>query len=187
MDATSNRVARLKMGRVGTILAIMLNHAPTTADRGKVWLCRRCEAARRLRGPEGKAAMKLQAALILAFVGSIAYLTPESATAQAVYAPRTRGGMPPAVSRPTISPYLNLFRNDGGVVGNYYSLVRPMRQQQAFNAQQYQSVRGLERDVQRVDRAVQAGAQRPADIPATGHTSTFMNFSHFYNMPQQRR
>jgi hypothetical protein len=39
-------------------------------------------------------------------------------------------------SRPTVSPYLNLFRNNTGPLPNYYSLVRPQLQQDSFNRQQ---------------------------------------------------
>ncbi|RIK74243.1 MAG: hypothetical protein DCC67_16870 [Planctomycetota bacterium] len=40
---------------------------------------------------------------------------------------------------PTVSPYLNLLRNnDIGGLPNYYSLVRPQLQQQQFNTQQQQ-------------------------------------------------
>ncbi len=38
-------------------------------------------------------------------------------------------------ARPTVSPYLNLFRNNTGPLPNYYSLVRPQINQQAFNTQ----------------------------------------------------
>jgi hypothetical protein len=40
---------------------------------------------------------------------------------------------------PTVSPYLNLLRREeGDGLPNYYSLVRPQLQQQAFNNQQQQ-------------------------------------------------
>jgi hypothetical protein len=39
-------------------------------------------------------------------------------------------------STPTVSPYLNLTRSNVGGLPNYYSLVRPQLQQQAFNNQQ---------------------------------------------------
>ncbi len=38
-------------------------------------------------------------------------------------------------SRPTVSPYLNLFRNNTGPLPNYYSLVRPELYQQRINQQ----------------------------------------------------
>lgn len=46
---------------------------------------------------------------------------------------------------PALSPYINLFRNDNGfgAVNNYYSLVKPMLQQQQLNQQTEQSLREL--------------------------------------------
>ena len=41
-----------------------------------------------------------------------------------------------APSRPTVSPYLNLFRDQTGVLPNYQALVRPLQQQEDFNQQQ---------------------------------------------------
>jgi hypothetical protein len=52
-----------------------------------------------------------------------------AADCQAQQAPRYQP------SRPTVSPYLNLFRNNTGPLPNYYSLVRPELYQQRFNQQ----------------------------------------------------
>jgi hypothetical protein len=41
-------------------------------------------------------------------------------------------------SRPTVSPYLNLFREQTGVIPNYQSLVRPFQRQIEINEQQRQ-------------------------------------------------
>src|SRR5262245_13587518 len=38
-------------------------------------------------------------------------------------------------SRPTVSPYMNLFRTNAGPLPNYYSLVRPQINQLAVNSQ----------------------------------------------------
>jgi hypothetical protein len=38
-------------------------------------------------------------------------------------------------SRPTVSPYMNLFRGNVGPLPNYFSLVRPQINQQAVNQQ----------------------------------------------------
>ncbi|MEJ5341626.1 MAG: hypothetical protein WHT09_08650 [Thermogutta sp.] len=53
---------------------------------------------------------------------------------------------PPA----SVSPYINLYRPEGafGRVGNYYSLVRPMIQQQQTNRQISQRLRQMESPVQ---------------------------------------
>ena len=38
-------------------------------------------------------------------------------------------------ARPTVSPYLNLLRDDTGTLPNYHGLVRPQLQQQHYNRQ----------------------------------------------------
>jgi hypothetical protein len=86
-------------------------------------------------------------------------------------------------SRPTVSPYLNLFNTSrtGNTDFNYQTLVRPQLQQQALNQQ-------LQRQNLDTDRKVQALAARGAySSPAgsesqypTGHQTTFMYTDHFY-------
>lgn len=81
-------------------------------------------------------------------------------------------------SRPTVSPYLNLLRNDSGAIPNYYSLVRPQQQQIATNQQQQieltrqrQQLESLNNNLLRV--------QEPT-IRATGIGSGFQDYSHFF-------
>lgn len=83
---------------------------------------------------------------------------------------------------PTVSPYLNLFREDVGGNSdlNYHTLVRPMLQQQQFN----QQVQRQELDTQRRLQAIAAqsnfnprGSQQ--QFP-TGHPTAFMYYSRFY-------
>ncbi|MEM6798276.1 MAG: hypothetical protein AAF589_02065 [Planctomycetota bacterium] len=88
--------------------------------------------------------------------------------------------------RPTISPYLNLFRDDDGLGGdasaalNYQTLVRPQLRQQEFNQQ-------MSRESQRLNARLQALAAQPAFNPTgsqnlapTGSPSTFRFYSHYY-------
>lgn len=74
-------------------------------------------------------------------------------------------------SRPTVSPYLNLYRNNTGPLPNYYSLVRPQLNQQAFNnqisAQQAQQNAAL--------GLLQSQAAQPTTTP-TGKRSWFMTY-----------
>lgn len=73
---------------------------------------------------------------------------------------------------PTVSPYLNLLNTDQFGVTNYQSLVRPLVQQgNAINRQGNE----LNRIQQQISspRGGYGGA-------ATGHTTFFMNYSHFY-------
>ena len=81
-------------------------------------------------------------------------------------------------SRPTISPYLNLFRPNFGAIPNYYAFVRPQLDQQAINLQQGQAINSNTQSIARVaDKAKQPLA--PQGVP-TGTASQFMTLSHFY-------
>lgn len=80
--------------------------------------------------------------------------------------------------RPTVSPYLNLLRPQGGVgVPNYQSLVRPQLQQERTNQIQ-------ERQIQSLQNRMYQGPSRsvgsPQDIRSTGHVTRFMNHSSYY-------
>jgi hypothetical protein len=93
-------------------------------------------------------------------------------------------------SSPTVSPYLNLFREDldGGSDFNYQTLVRPQLQQQQFNQQ-------IERQNLELSRRVQSiSAQSPYKNPAgsesiypTGHQTVSGYYSHFYPGMSQPR
>jgi hypothetical protein len=84
-------------------------------------------------------------------------------------------------SSPTISPYMNLFRDDiTGDSDNYNTLVRPQLQQQQVN-------RSMQVQTQAIDRHVQSLAAKPAFNPQgsasqspTGHPTGFMYHSHYY-------
>lgn len=87
-----------------------------------------------------------------------------------------------AVPTPTVSPYLNLFREDitDDVLPNYNTLVRPQLQQQAFNEQ-------VRRQEQSTNRRIQALSSQPAFNPQgsiyqapTGHSTSFFNLGRFY-------
>lgn len=85
----------------------------------------------------------------------------------------------PYQSRPAISPWFEMFRQDADPLPNYLQDVRPRQQlleamqQQRVNQSQLQSrVRGLSGQLESLQSA---GAQVP-----TGTGSTFMNHSHYY-------
>jgi hypothetical protein len=96
-------------------------------------------------------------------------------------------------SRPTVSPYVNLFRENNGIVPNYQSLVRPMLQQQQTNIyqgqqlkKQQQSLRDLQVSQQDLERRARAGTSmsptgKGAWFNKPGSQSTFMNTSGFYS------
>jgi hypothetical protein len=85
-------------------------------------------------------------------------------------------------SRPAVSPYMNLFREDfdGGGDFNYQTLVQPQLQQQRLN-QQFQD------QAQAISRRVQQISAQPAYNPAgsqsqypTGHQTVFGYYGRFY-------
>ena len=76
--------------------------------------------------------------------------------------------------RPSVSPYLNLYRNDSSALPNYQTLVRPQLQQQSVNQSQ-------QTDISRLQQQLAAkGSSRQTSLPQTGHPTRFRYFSHFY-------
>lgn len=83
-------------------------------------------------------------------------------------------------NRPTVSPYLNLLRPQGGVGSpNYQSLVRPQLDQERINQQQRQQMQQLQSRVYQGPTS-QSSAGAPIAIRATGHTTQYMNYSAYY-------
>ena len=94
-----------------------------------------------------------------------------------------------ASSRPTVSPYLSLFREslDDSVLPNYNTIVQPRLQQQAFNE-------GLKRQQHVLERRLQQMSAQPALHPQgsrtqfpTGHQTVFNFTSHYYPAQLRRR
>jgi hypothetical protein len=77
---------------------------------------------------------------------------------------------------PTISPYLQYYNRPVGVLGNYYTFVRPEVQLRATLRAQQQQIVNVETQVQ----AAEASRIRAEAVAPTGTGSTFMNRSHFY-------
>jgi hypothetical protein len=75
-------------------------------------------------------------------------------------------------SRPTVSPYLNLFRNNTGPLPNYYSLVRPQLYQQDFNQRQTQM---MEQQGAAIG-SLQTTTQKLGTTTQTGKGSGYMMF-----------
>lgn len=96
-------------------------------------------------------------------------------------------------SSPTVSPYLNLFREDfdGGGDFNYQTLVRPQFQQLATNQQFQRQNTELSQRVQAI--SAQSAFQNPAGSEQqypTGHQTAFGYFGRYYpgkTQPQGRR
>lgn len=74
---------------------------------------------------------------------------------------------------PSVSPYINLYRPEGafGMVGNYYSLVRPMVQQQQINRQ-------VSRQINQMQSAMSPATGYGPRSGGTG--GYFMNYYGFY-------
>jgi len=75
---------------------------------------------------------------------------------------------PSFMSRPTISPYLNLTRRGGSTASNYYNLVRPQNQ---F----YQSIQQLQQEAGTTAQDLTALQQTATGLPPTGHAAGFLN------------
>ncbi len=85
--------------------------------------------------------------------------------------------------RPTVSPYLNLFRGQSAAA-NYFGVVRP----QIEMGRQLQT---LQSEVQTLQTAPLAGVvpvdqQAYTGVPSTGHPTSYMNTSHFFPTPGTR-
>src|SRR5206468_2651681 len=92
---------------------------------------------------------------------------PAAAVAQVT--PLRPGGVP--FNPPVVSPYLNLTR-PGNTALNYYNLVRPEFE---FRA----AYQGLQVQANRQQAEINQVAGEES-LPATGHSSSFFNYSHFY-------
>jgi hypothetical protein len=87
-------------------------------------------------------------------------------------------------ARPTMSPYLNLLRDNSSTLSNYYSFVRPEQRQRAINREGQATVRQQANALRMVQNDVQLGQ---APIRTTGKGgghmtggSRFMTSSRFF-------
>jgi hypothetical protein len=83
--------------------------------------------------------------------------------------------------RPTVSPYLSLFDRAGTSTTPYYAFVKPRLEQQAENRRLEQQTTQLRQELNRATAQANA-AQQQGRLP-TGHTTVFMNYSHYFRMP----
>lgn len=84
-------------------------------------------------------------------------------------------------NRPTLSPWLNLYRRDPGPVGPYLSYVRPeqrllrsLAQQRAGLARQGAAIGNLGNELSQI--------APQTSIAPTGTAATFMNYSKYFNV-----
>jgi hypothetical protein len=93
-------------------------------------------------------------------------------------------------SRPTVSPYLNLFQNNQNgrngqfnrALPNYQALVRPQLQQQQLNQTQQQLLQQQNGAIQQLQGNVQIlQQQKTGKSVVTGHNSWFLNTSRYFS------
>jgi hypothetical protein len=92
-------------------------------------------------------------------------------------------------SRPAVSPYLNLFREDfeGSGDFNYQTLVRPQLQQQQFNQRVQDESQALSRRVQQISASAAYNPQGSRSQYPTGHQTVFGYYGRFYPGMSARR
>jgi hypothetical protein len=92
-------------------------------------------------------------------------------------------------SAPTVSPYLNLFRNDleGGGNFNYSTLVQPQLQQQQLNQQLERQNLQTNRRLQSIAAQADYNYQGAKDQYPTGHQTVFGYTGHYYQPAQVKQ
>jgi hypothetical protein len=80
-------------------------------------------------------------------------------------------------ARSTTSPYLGLLQGNNGPIPNYYSLVRPRLEQQAFNQQMRATTQVQSMEIQALSRASSVGEP---NAPTTGNSAWFQQHLHYY-------
>lgn len=88
---------------------------------------------------------------------------------------------------PTISPYMNLYVEEG-VEGlpNYYAFVRPVQRQMQTNAAARRQINSLKHQVQQVSYG-EAVPQTSGSIPGTGHGTRYFNTNQYYKPTRRLR
>jgi hypothetical protein len=94
-----------------------------------------------------------------------------------------------ATHRPTVSPYLNLMREDFSdeTVPNYHTLVRPQLEQIQFQQAQQQRNDVVYRQLQQIQARGGLSPQGSEEMIPTGHATGFLNYSYYYPFPGRRR
>ncbi len=90
---------------------------------------------------------------------------------------------------PTVSPYLNLFRDELDQESdlNYQTLVRPQLRQQELNDRLQRENFDIARRLQSIAAQSDFNPQGSTSQPPTGHQTVFMFYGHYYPALGQRR
>jgi hypothetical protein len=88
---------------------------------------------------------------------------------------------------PTVSPYLNLYRNDEDTESapNYYAFVRPQMEQLESSRRQQMEILRLQRQMQNASSTVVRPQQRSAAVPNSGTAARYMDTAQFYGAWQR--
>jgi len=113
----------------------------------------------------------------------VAAAFPAVAHAQLPALPTIRTGLDAVPARPTISPYLNLLRRDGGIGFQYYRRVLPEREFRAAYQQQSQALRGLSREIEEIGRP--PSRSLGGGLGTTGHPAVFQSYGGLFGGGQQ--
>ena len=100
--------------------------------------------------------------------------------AQSAYAQRR----PPRVrshSSPTLSPWLQLYRRDGGPLDNYHNFVRPEQQLRRTLDRHGTAIQRQKAGIRSLGNQVST-MQRGSSVRPTGAHGTFMNYSHYFGV-----
>ncbi|WP_146397898.1 hypothetical protein [Pseudobythopirellula maris] len=88
-------------------------------------------------------------------------------------------------SRPTVSPYLDLLRQNNSPVPNYYSLVRPKQRQYEFNRQQQNALERNSRAIQELSYGLPSSTQplnvSPGQFFYSGSGSQFLGDNGYFS------
>jgi hypothetical protein len=99
-------------------------------------------------------------------------------------APSPRSQINNAIERPTVSPYLNLFNNNGGNPAlNYYNQVRPQQQLRSTANQLQNDVRSLQTGLKNRKPVAAAGGEIPIStgrMQPTGHSTAFGSLQGYF-------
>ena len=90
---------------------------------------------------------------------------------------------------PTVSPYLNLFREDldGQSDLNYQTLVQPQLRQQAVNERLQREAFDISRRLTSIAAQSDYNPAGSTNQPPTGHQTVFQYYGHYYPALNQRR
>ena len=92
-------------------------------------------------------------------------------------------------SRPALSPYLNYFRQDNGVVTPYQNFIQPYQRTQQFRQQQQSNYSNIRDRLRQQQQEIAENSKenrlletRTSTLPQTGVGGTYQNYSHFFNL-----